>query len=125
MPHTLLKQMNSLESKNGKDYSTGIEGCEAIADGDDDDILDTVLLRVVVGTKADDGAKGKTKGVEDLVGSIQPDSWLQKHLHLGREHVNESFSSTLESDATEEEDGENKVGEESCEVDNLARAGNA
>ena len=43
--------------------------------------------------------------------------------NLGSEHVDESFSRTLESDATEEEDGEDDIGEESCEVDNLARAG--
>ena len=34
--------------------------------------------------------------------------------------MNESFSGTLEGDSSEEEDGEDKVGEESCEVDNLA-----
>ena len=125
MPHALLKQVHSLESQDGKDDSTGIDGSEAIADRDDDDILDTVLLRVVVGTKADDGAKGKTKGVEDLIGSIQPDGGLEEHFHLWSEHMNKSLSRALESDATEEEDGEDKVREESSEVDNLARAGNA
>ena len=37
--------------------------------------------------------------------------------------MDETFSCTLESDATEEEDGEDDIGEESCEVDNLAGAG--
>ena len=82
MHHTLLKQMNSLESKNSEDDSAGVDGGEAIADGDDDDILHTVLLRVVVGSKADDGAESKSKGVEHLISSVQPNCRLQQHLHL-------------------------------------------
>ena len=52
--HAFLEQMNSFEAKDGKYDSTGVDGGEAIADGDDDDILDTVLLRIVVRAKADD-----------------------------------------------------------------------
>ena len=52
--HASLKQMNSFEAKNREDDSTGIDSSETIADGDENNILDTVLLRVVVRSKADD-----------------------------------------------------------------------
>jgi len=57
MIHALLKQVDGLESKNGEDDRAGVDGGEAVAEGDDEDVLDTVLLRAVVGTKADDGAE--------------------------------------------------------------------
>ena len=65
--------MDSLESKNGEDDGTGVDGGEAVTHRDDEDVLDAVLLRVVVRPEADDGAKGQAEGVEDLVGSVQPD----------------------------------------------------
>ena len=49
----------------------------------------------------------------------------QHHTHLGGEHVDQTGRGALESDAPEEEDGEDDVGEESCEVDDLAGAGDA
>ena len=52
--HAFLEQMNSFEAQNGKYDSTGVDGGEAIADGDDNDILDAVFLGIVVGAKADD-----------------------------------------------------------------------
>ena len=123
--HASFKQVDSLKSKNSKYNGTSINCSEGIAKGDDDSVLDTVLLRVVVGSKTDNWSKSQTKRVEDLISSIQPYCGLQQHVHLGCEHVNESFSRTLEGDASEEEDGEDEVGEESCEVDNLARACNS
>ena len=39
--------------------------------------------------------------------------------------MNETSRSSLESDPSEEEDGEDHVGEEGGEVDDLARAGDA
>ena len=53
--------MNSLEAKDREDDGTGVNGGEPVADGDDDDVLDTVLLGIIVGAKAYDRAKGKTK----------------------------------------------------------------
>ena len=60
--------MDSLESKNGEDDRTGVDGGEAVAERDDEDVLDAVLGRVVVAAKADDGAEGEAKGVKDLGG---------------------------------------------------------
>ena len=117
--------MDSLESKNGEDDGTGVDGGEAVTHRDDEDVLDTVLLGVVVGPEADDGAESQTEGVEDLVGSVEPDGGFQQHLHLRREHVDETLRGALESDPSEEEDGEDHVGEEGGEVDDLAGAGDA
>ena len=58
--------MNCLESKDGEDDGASVDGSEGIAGGDDDDVLDAVLGRVVVAAKADDGAKSEAKGVKDL-----------------------------------------------------------
>ena len=55
--HALLKQMDGLESKNGEDDRAGVDGGEAVAERDDDDVLDTVLVGAVVRTEADDGAE--------------------------------------------------------------------
>ena len=74
--------MNCLESQNGEDDSTCIDSGECIGDCDDDDIFYAVLLRGVVGAKANDGSKGKTKRIKHLVSSIKPDSGLQQHFHL-------------------------------------------
>ena len=54
----LLKQMDGLESENGEDDRTGVDGGEAVAERDDEDVLDAVLLGAVVRTEADDGAEG-------------------------------------------------------------------
>ena len=69
--------MNGLESQNGEDYSAGIDCCEGIGYGDDEDISDTVFLRRIVGAKTDDRPKGKTKGIKNLICSIKPHSGLQ------------------------------------------------
>ena len=74
--------MNCLESQNGENDSTCIDSGECIGDCDYDDIFYAVLLRGVVGAKANDGPKGKTKRIKHLVSSIKPDSWLQQHFHL-------------------------------------------
>ena len=74
--HALLEEMDSLESKNGEDDRTGVDSSEAVTEGDDDDVLNTVLLGVVVRPEADDGAESQTEGVENLVCSIKPDCWL-------------------------------------------------
>ena len=76
--------MNRLEPEDGEDDGAGVDGGEAVADGDDDDVLDAVLLWVVVRSEADDGTKGQTKGVEDLVCCVQPHRGLHQHLHLER-----------------------------------------
>ena len=55
--HALLKQMDGLESKNGEDDRAGVDGGEAVAERDDDDVLDTVLVGAVVRTEADNGAE--------------------------------------------------------------------
>ena len=52
--HALLEEMDSLESKNGEDDRTGVDSSEAVTEGDDDDVLDAVLLGIVVGAEADD-----------------------------------------------------------------------
>ena len=74
--------MNSLESQNRENNSACIDSSECVGDCDYDDIFDAVLFRGVVGAKANDGPKGKTKRIKHLVGSIKPDSWLQQHFHL-------------------------------------------
>ena len=114
--------MNSFEAQDGEYDGTGVDGGEAIADGDDYNVLDAVLLRIVVRAEADDGAKGQAEGVEHLVGRIQPNCRLHQHLHLGCEHVNEPLCGPLEGDPPEEEDGQHEVGEQGREVDNLAGA---
>ena len=114
--------MNSFKAQDGKDDGTGVDGSEAITDGDDYNVLDAVLFRIVVRTKADNGSKSQAEGVEHLVGCIQPNCRLHKHLHLGSEHVNEPLCGSLEGDSSEEEDCQHEVGETGREVDNLAGA---
>ena len=58
--------MDRLEAKDGEDDGASVDGSEGVAGGDDEDILDAVLGRVVVAAKADDGAEGEAKGVKDL-----------------------------------------------------------
>ena len=76
-----------------------------------------------------------------MIGGVQPDRRFEEHLHLrgggwslqsekfesnlGCEHVSQPSGGSLQGDPSEEEDGEDEVGEESCEVDNLARACNS
>ena len=131
--------MNCLESQNGENDSTCIDSSECIGDCDDDDIFYTVLIWRVVGAKANDGPKGKTKRIKHLVGSIKPDSWLQQHFHLKGttlkeiccgcleylwcEHVGQPGSCPLQSNTTEEEDGEDNVRKHGGEVDNFSRGG--
>ena len=49
--------MNRLEPEDGEDDGAGVDGGEAVAERDDDDVLDTVLVGAVVRTEADDGAE--------------------------------------------------------------------
>ena len=60
--------MDRLEAKDRKDDGASVDGSEGVAGGDDEDVLDAVLGRVVVAAKADDGAEGEAKGVKDLGG---------------------------------------------------------
>ena len=50
--------MDGLESKDGEDDRTGVDGGEAVAERDYEDVLDAVLLGAVVRAEADDGAEG-------------------------------------------------------------------
>ena len=43
--------------------------------------------------------------------------------YLWCEHVSKTCCSSFQSDATEEEDGEDNIGEHSGEINNLARGG--
>ena len=52
--HAFLEKVNSFEAEDGKDDSTGVDGGKCVADGEDDDVFDAVLLRIVVGAKSDD-----------------------------------------------------------------------
>ena len=133
--------MNCLESQNGENDSTCIDSGECIGDCDYDDIFYAVLIRGVVGAKANDGPKGKTKRIKHLVSSIKPDSWLQQHFHLKGttlkeicceyvkylwcEHVGQPGSCPLQCNTTEEEDGKDNVWKHSGEVDNFSRGGDA
>ena len=74
--------MDSLEAEDGEDDGTGVDSGEAVTEGDDDDVLDAVLLGIVVGAEADDGAESQSKGVEDLISSVKPHCRLEQHLHL-------------------------------------------
>ena len=120
--HAFLEKVNSFEAEDGKDDSTGVDGGKCVADGEDDDVFDAVLLRIVVGAKTDNGAKSQAKGVEHLIGRVQPNCRLKQHFHLGCEHVNQPLCGSLEGDASEEEDGQHEVREHGREVDNLAGA---
>ena len=80
--HALFKQMNCLEPQDWENHRTSVDCSESIGDWNDDHVLDTVLLWVVVWAKADDGTKGKTKRIKDLIGSIKPHCWLQQHFQL-------------------------------------------
>ena len=46
--------MNSFEAKDSEDDGTCVDSGEAVADRDDDDVLDAVLFRIVVRSKTDD-----------------------------------------------------------------------
>lgn len=111
-----------LETENGKDDDTGIDGRDCIAHGHQQDIPHTVVLRGVVAPKGNQGSEGQAEGVEDLGGRIQPHRWLQQLLHLRRVHVHQPGSGAAQRNPTNEEDGQHDVGEEGGEVDHLARA---
>ena len=53
--------MDRLEAKDGEDDGASVDGSEGVAGGDDEDVLDAVLGRVVVAAKADDGAESEAK----------------------------------------------------------------
>ena len=119
---TFLEKVNSFEAQDGEDDGTGVDGGEGIADREDDDVLDAVLLGIVVRSEADDGAKSQAEGVEHLIGRVKPHCRLQQHLHLGGEHVGEPLRRPVQRDPAEEEDGQDEVGEEGGEVHYLTRA---
>ena len=109
--HAFLEKVNSFEAKDGEYDGTGVDGSKCVADGEDDDVFDTVFLRIVVRAKADDGAKSQAEGVEHLIGRIQPNCRLEQHLHLGSEHMGQTSRGPPEGDASEEEDCQHEVGE--------------
>ena len=102
--------MNSFEAQDREDDGTGIDGGEGIADGENDDILDAVLLRIVVRSEADDGAESQAEGVEHLISRVKPHCGFQQHLHLRSEHMSQPRRGALQGDAPEEEDGQHEVG---------------
>ena len=69
--------MDSFKAEDGEDDSTSVDSRESVTERNDDDVLHAVLLGVVVGPEADDGPESQTEGVEDLVGSVQPDCGFQ------------------------------------------------
>jgi hypothetical protein len=60
-----------------------------------------------------------------LVCSIQPDSGLQQALHFGVEHVAQTSPCSFQSYSSEEEDGEDHVGKEGREVNDITGRLNA
>ena len=74
----------------------------------------------VVRSQSDHGSQSQSIGEENLSCSINPDTRVSQFGEV-RCHVElDTIQSSIQSDASEEEDGEEEVGEESSEVDNLA-----
>lgn len=83
-----------LESENGKDYNTGIDCCDGITDGDEQNVTDAIVFGRVVAAKGYQRPKGQAKGVEDLCGSIEPHRRIGQFLYFGRVHMHEARTGT-------------------------------
>ncbi len=64
--HAFVEKMLSLESKDGEDDGTSIDGRKGVAGRDEEDVADAVGARSVVAAEGYDGAQSQAVGVENL-----------------------------------------------------------
>ena len=115
--HALLTRH---EPEVREDDETSEHGGAGVDAADDQSILVDVVVILVVWSKSNNCSQTKTIGEEDLGGGINPDPGLGQLGEVWHQIEVDSISCTVQSDSSEEEDGEEEVGEERSEVDNLA-----
>ena len=113
------------ESQEGEDDGACVHGGTGVDGADHEGVPVDVVVVLVVRSKSYHGTKTQTIGEKDLGGGIDPDPGVSELVKVGIEEVGEAIGGTIESDASEEEDGEEDVGEDGSEVDHLARPADA
>ena len=78
-------------------------------------------MELVIRAQRRQGTHPHTVGKEDLCCSVNPSSSFQELTPVHVDIVRQTINSTLQCQGTEEKDEHDKVGEESCEPDDLAR----
>ena len=64
--HAFVEKMLSLESEDGEDDGTRVDGREGVAGRDEEDVTDAVGARSVVTAEGNDGTQSQAIGVENL-----------------------------------------------------------
>jgi len=83
----VFEHERGLEAEHGEDDGRGEEGGEPVAHGDHNGVALAVVVHVVVRREGDQAAETQPERVEDLGGGVQPHSWIQQPVQLGRQRV--------------------------------------
>ena len=64
--HALVKKVLSFEPQDGKYDGAAVDGCDSVAEGEHQDVFDTILVRWVVAAETDHRSESKTVRVKHL-----------------------------------------------------------
>ena len=68
--HAEVVRANRLESENGEDDNTGVNGCRCVAYGENESVFNTIVSWWIVAAECDEWAKSDVKRIKDLSGRV-------------------------------------------------------
>lgn len=74
--NTPIDIAHRFEAENREDDDACVNGSDGIAAGDKYNITDTVVLRLVIGTKRNERSERQPEGIKYLRGCVQPHRWI-------------------------------------------------
>merc|ERR1719336_1029088 len=112
-------ELSGHEAQHGEDGEARGEGCEAVADADDEGVPDDVVVEPVVAGESDEAAPGHGEREEDLDSGRLPDFDVRQPGEVWSEVEADAERGSLQGDGPDEEDDEHHVGEGGRHVDHL------
>ena len=64
--HAFVKKVLSFEPQDGEYDGAAVDGCDSVAEGEHQDVFDTILVRWVVAAETDHRSESKTVRVKHL-----------------------------------------------------------
>ena len=83
-----IVRTDGLESEDGEDDDTGVNGRGRVANGQDERVFDAIVPRRIVAAESNQRAEPDVERIEYLGGRVQPDGRVQQFVHLHAQTIN-------------------------------------
>jgi len=106
-------------AEDGEDDGGREEAGEGVDGADEQGVPVAVVVELVVASQGKESTDADAIRVEDLSASVDPNLGLPESFPLGSEQELQSVGGTLKCESFDAEDGENDIGEDGANPENL------